>query len=148
MTLLHFDLRKPVGHTGFRIHFFLISKNFLISIKIYIESFQLVRSYEKCLNFQNLFINNRIDTFLFCPWESLCDSQDSELIFYKIQKHFLISIKIYTESFQLRFDDECFNFWNGFINNRVMTILDSPWESWLSKLIFLQNVCMNLFLIF
>ena len=43
MTLLHFDLRKPVRRTGFRSHFLQNSKIFKISNKIYTNSFQLMR---------------------------------------------------------------------------------------------------------
>ena len=42
MTLLHFDLRKPVLRTGFRTHILQNSKFFLISNKISTESFQLM----------------------------------------------------------------------------------------------------------
>ena len=48
MTLLHFDLRKPVRRTGFR--FFTKFKNFKISSKIYTNSFQLMRFDDKFLN--------------------------------------------------------------------------------------------------
>ena len=43
MTLLHFDLRKPVRRTGYRTHFLQNSKNYYISNKIHTESFQLIR---------------------------------------------------------------------------------------------------------
>ena len=50
MTLLHFDLRKPVRRTGFRSHFLQNSKIFKISNKIYTKSFQLMRFDDKFLN--------------------------------------------------------------------------------------------------
>ena len=43
MTLLHFDIRKPVRRTGFRSHFLQNSKVFKISNKNYPNSFQLMR---------------------------------------------------------------------------------------------------------
>ena len=50
MTLLHFDLRKPVRRTGFRSHFLQNSKVFKISNKNYPNSFQLLRFDDKFLN--------------------------------------------------------------------------------------------------
>ena len=54
----------------------------------------------------------------------MCVAQVSELIFYKIQKKFKISNKIYTESFILmKLDDKFLNCCNWFKNNRIMTLL-------------------------
>ena len=50
MTLLHFDLRKSVRHTGFSTHCLQNSKIFKISNKIYTESFQLMRFDDEFLN--------------------------------------------------------------------------------------------------
>ena len=50
MTLLHFDLRKPVRRTDFRYHFLQNKKFFKISNKIYTNSFQLMRFDDKFLN--------------------------------------------------------------------------------------------------
>ena len=50
MTLLHFDIRKPVGRTGFRTHFLQNSKKFKISNEIYTESFILMKFDDKSLN--------------------------------------------------------------------------------------------------
>ena len=50
MTLLHFDLRKPVQRTGFRTHFLQNSKKFKISNEIYTESFILMKFDDKFLN--------------------------------------------------------------------------------------------------
>ena len=50
MTLLHFDLRKPVRRTGFRTHFLQNSKIFIISNKIYTKSSHLMRFDDKFLN--------------------------------------------------------------------------------------------------
>ena len=47
MTLLHFDLRKPVRRTGFRTHFLQSSKMFLKGIKIYTEGFILMKFDDK-----------------------------------------------------------------------------------------------------
>ena len=43
MTLLHFDLRKPVQRTGLEVIFLQNSKNFKISNKIYAKCFHLMR---------------------------------------------------------------------------------------------------------
>ena len=70
MTLLHFDLRKSVGCTGFRTHFLQNSKKFKISNKIYTESFILIKFDDKFLNCLNWFINSKIMTLLqFNPGE-------------------------------------------------------------------------------
>ena len=50
MTLLHFNLRKPVRRTDFRTHFLQNSKNFKISNEIYTESFILMKFDDKSLN--------------------------------------------------------------------------------------------------
>ena len=83
MTLLHFDLRKPVRRTSFRTHFLQNSKNFLTSNEIYTESFILIKFDDKFLNCWNWFINSRIMTLLQFDLK-----KSSELIFYKI-KNFL-----------------------------------------------------------
>ena len=62
MTLLHFDLRKPVRRTGFRTHFLQNSKNFKLSNEIYTEGFILMKFYDKFLNCWNWLINSRIMT--------------------------------------------------------------------------------------
>ena len=59
MTLLHFDLRKSVGCTGFR-----TQKKFKISNKIFTESFILMKFDDKFLNCLNWFINSKIMTLL------------------------------------------------------------------------------------
>ena len=60
MTLLHFDLRKPVQRTGFRTHFLQNSKNLKISNKIYTESFILMKFDDNFLNCWNWFIKSKI----------------------------------------------------------------------------------------
>ena len=50
MTLLHFDLRKPVQRTGLEVIFLQNSKNFKINNKIYTESFILMKFDDKFLN--------------------------------------------------------------------------------------------------
>ena len=70
MTLLHFDLRKPVRRTGFGTHFYKIKIFFKISNKIYAKCFQLMRFDDKFLNCWNWFINSKIMTLLqFNPGE-------------------------------------------------------------------------------
>ena len=64
MSLLHFDLRKPVRRTGFRTYFLQNSKNFKISNKIYTESFILMKFDDKFLNYWNWLIYSRIMTLL------------------------------------------------------------------------------------
>ena len=64
MTLLHFDLRKPVRCTGFRSHFLQKSKIFKINNKNSTNSFQLMRFDDKFLNCWNWFINSKIMTLL------------------------------------------------------------------------------------
>ena len=124
MTLLHFDLRKFVGRTGFRTHFLQNSKNFEISNKIYRKSFILMKFDDSFLNSWNWFINIRIMTlFQFNPWKPV-QHTSFRALFLQNSKFFQKGIKTYTESFQMkRYDDRLLNCWNWFINNRIMTVL-------------------------
>ena len=62
MTLLHFDLRKPVRRTGLRSHFLQNSKIFKISNKIHTNSFQLMRFDDFLQNSKIFKISNKIYT--------------------------------------------------------------------------------------
>ena len=86
MTLLHFDLRKPVRRTGFRTHFLQNSKIFKIRNKIYAKSFQLMRFDDKFLNCWNWFINSKIMTLLHFDLRKPVRRTCFRTHFYKIQK--------------------------------------------------------------
>ena len=86
MTLLHFDLRKPVRRTGFRTLFFTNSKIFKISNQIYAKCFQLMRFDDKFLNCWNWFINSRMMTLLHDDLRKPVRCTGFGTHFYKIQK--------------------------------------------------------------
>ena len=124
MTLLHFDLKKPVRRTGFRSHFLQNSKIFKLSNKIYTNSFQLMRFDDKFLNCWNWFINSKIMTLLHFDLRKPVRRTGFRSHFLQNSKVFKISNKNYPNSFQLlRFDDKFLNCWNWFINSKIMTIL-------------------------
>ena len=124
MTLLHFDLRKPVQRTGFRSHFLQNSKIFKISNKINTNSFQLMRFDDKFLKCWDWFKNSKIMTLLNFDLRKPVRRTGFRSHFLQNSKFFKISNKIYTNSFQLmRFDDKFLNCWNWFINSKIMTLL-------------------------
>ena len=86
MTLIHFDLRKPVRRTGCRTLFLQNSKIFKISNKIYAKCFQLMRFDDKFLNCWNWFINSKIMTLLHFDLRKPVPRTGFGTHFYKIQK--------------------------------------------------------------